>query len=58
MRRGILLIISGPSGVGKGTVSKALLEGSGGNMVFSVSATTRDPRPGEMHGREYFFVTK
>ena len=57
MRRGILLIISGPSGVGKGTVSKALLEGSGGNMVFSVSATTRDPRPGETHGREYFFVT-
>ena len=58
MKKGILLIISGPSGVGKGTIAKALLEGSGGNMVFSVSATTRDPRPGEEHGREYFFVSK
>lgn len=57
MKRGILLIISGPSGVGKGTVSKELLDGSKGEMVFSVSATTRDPRPGEEHGREYFFVT-
>ncbi|MBR0135755.1 MAG: guanylate kinase [Clostridia bacterium] len=58
MKKGILLIISGPSGVGKGTVSKALLEGSNGGMVFSVSATTRAPRPGEEHGREYFFVSK
>ncbi len=58
MKRGILFIISGPSGVGKGTVSKALLEGSGGTMVFSVSATTRAPRPGEVHGREYFFVSE
>ena len=57
MQRGILLIISGPSGVGKGTVSKALLEGSNGGMVFSVSATTRSPRPGEENGREYFFVS-
>lgn len=58
MKRGVLFIISGPSGVGKGTVSKALLEGSDGNMVFSVSATTRAPRPGEEHGREYFFVSE
>lgn len=58
MKRGILFIISGPSGVGKGTVSKALLEKSCGNMVFSVSATTRAPRQGEQHGREYFFVSE
>ncbi|MBO4305871.1 MAG: guanylate kinase [Clostridia bacterium] len=57
MKKGILFIVSGPSGVGKGTVSKALLEGSNGKMVFSVSATTRSPRPGEVHGREYFFVS-
>lgn len=58
MKRGVLFIISGPSGVGKGTVAKALLEGSEGQMVFSVSATTRAPRPGEQHGREYFFVSR
>lgn len=58
MKRGILYIISGPSGVGKGTIAKALLEGSEGNMVFSVSATTRAPRPGEEHGREYFFISR
>ncbi|MBQ1817205.1 MAG: guanylate kinase [Clostridia bacterium] len=57
MKRGVLFIISGPSGVGKGTVAKALLEGANGSMVFSVSATTRAPRPGEVHGREYFFLT-
>ena len=57
MKKGILFIISGPSGVGKGTVAKALLDKSEGNMVFSVSATTRAPRPGEVHGREYFFVS-
>ncbi|MBO4848692.1 MAG: guanylate kinase [Clostridia bacterium] len=58
MQKGILFIISGPSGVGKGTVAKALLEGSSGGMVFSVSATTRAPRPGEENGREYFFVSR
>lgn len=58
MKKGILLIVSGPSGVGKGTVSKALLEGSNGQMTFSVSATTRQPRPGETHGVDYFYVTK
>lgn len=51
-------MISGPSGVGKGTVAKALLESGEGNMVFSVSATTRAPREGEVHGREYFFVSE
>lgn len=58
MKKGILLIVSGPSGVGKGTVSKALLNGSDGEMTFSVSATTRDPRPGEVHGVDYFYVSK
>ncbi|MCR5809692.1 MAG: guanylate kinase [Clostridiales bacterium] len=58
MKRGILYIISGPSGVGKGTIARALLEASEGSMVFSVSATTRAPRPGEEHGREYFFITR
>ncbi|MCR5610249.1 MAG: guanylate kinase [Clostridiales bacterium] len=57
MQRGVLFIISGPSGVGKGTVAKALLESGEGRMVFSVSATTRAPREGEVHGREYFFVS-
>ena len=58
MKKGILLIVSGPSGVGKGTVSKALLNGSNGEMTFSVSATTRAPRPGEVHGVDYFYVSK
>lgn len=58
MQKGVLFVISGPSGVGKGTVAKALLESGGGRMVFSVSATTRAPREGEVHGREYFFVSE
>lgn len=58
MQKGVLFIISGPSGVGKGTVAKALLASSEGQMVFSVSATTRSPREGEVHGREYFFLTE
>lgn len=58
MQKGVLFVISGPSGVGKGTVAKALLESGGGKMVFSVSATTRAPREGEVHGREYFFVSE
>lgn len=57
MQRGVLFIISGPSGVGKGTIAKSLLESGEGRMVFSVSATTRAPREGEVHGREYFFVS-
>lgn len=58
MQKGILLILSGPSGVGKGTVGKQLLTRSGGSMVFSVSCTTRAPREGEENGREYFFITE
>lgn len=49
-------MISGPSGVGKGTVVRRLLE-SNPALAFSVSATTRAPRPGEAQGRDYFFVS-
>ena len=55
MIRGRTFIISGPSGVGKSTVLKALLERRK-NLYFSVSATTRDPRPGEVDGVHYHFL--
>lgn len=55
-REGKLFIISGPSGVGKGTITRALLAGVD-DVRLSVSATTRIPREGECHGREYFFVS-
>ena len=55
MRRGRTFIISGPSGVGKSTVLQALLE-KRSNVYFSVSATTRDPRPGEENGVHYHFM--
>ncbi|MDH5749521.1 MAG: guanylate kinase [Rhodospirillales bacterium] len=52
-----MLVLSSPSGAGKTTISKALLERDG-NLTLSVSATTRPPRPGEVEGRDYFFVDK
>ena len=55
--RGILVVVSGFSGAGKGTLMKRLME-KYDNYSLSVSATTREPRPGEEHGREYFFHTK
>ena len=55
-KRGRLFVISGPSGTGKGTVCTELLKDIGNE--FSVSMTTRAPREGEVHGREYFFVSK
>jgi len=58
MNKGKLIVISGPAGVGKGTVIRHVLELGEGKFAFSVSATTRQPRPGEENGREYFFVTK
>lgn len=56
MRRGNLFIVSGPSGAGKGTLVKELL-GRVPDIWVSVSATTRSPRPGEIEGRDYFFVS-
>ena len=58
MGKGSLIILSGPSGVGKGTVRKRLTELEGMNFYFSVSMTTRSPRNGEIHGKDYFFVTQ
>ena len=55
--QGILAVVSGFSGAGKGTLMKALLE-KHHNYALSISATTREPREGETDGREYFFVTK
>lgn len=56
-RTGILLIVSGFSGAGKGTLMKKLLE-THDNYALSISMTTRQPREGEIHGRHYFFVSK
>ncbi|MCR5349130.1 MAG: guanylate kinase [Bacilli bacterium] len=57
MGKGSLIILSGPSGVGKGTVRKALAELPGLDFYYSISMTTRKGRPGEVDGRDYFFVT-
>lgn len=56
-RRGLLIVISGPSGVGKGTICKQLLA-KYQDIDYSISATTRKPRAGEKHGREYFFYSQ
>lgn len=55
MSKGFLLVLSGPSGSGKGTVSQELLKNNK-DIVFSTSVTTRTPRPGEVDGENYFFV--
>ena len=54
MRRGLLLILSSPSGAGKSTLARLLMDWDP-SIRFSVSATTRPPRPGELDGREYYF---
>ena len=54
---GKLIVISGASGVGKGTVLGLMME-KRKDLSFSVSATTRDPRPGEVDGKHYFFISK
>ena len=54
--KGILVILSSPSGAGKTSIAHALVEGNE-NLLFSVSATTRKSRPGEVNGREYYFLT-
>lgn len=55
-RRGLLLLISSPSGAGKTSLSRRLVADHA-DLALSISATTRPPRPGEEHGREYFFVS-
>lgn len=55
--RGLLIVVSGPSGAGKGTICKSLLQEYSG-IQMSVSATTRGPRAGEEHGINYFFLEK
>lgn len=55
-RRGLMFVMSSPSGAGKTTLSRDLLE-SDPDIVMSVSATTRHPRPGERDGKDYFFVS-
>jgi len=55
-KKGLMIVVSGPAGSGKGTVNAHLLDS--GDFVYSVSATTRAPRPGEIDGVNYHFVTK
>ncbi len=57
-KKGLLVVISGPSGVGKGTIRRALFAMTGHDLVYSVSMTTRKPRSDEENGREYWFVTR
>jgi guanylate kinase len=57
MNRGLLIVLSGPSGVGKGTVC-SVLRHKQSDLVYSVSATTRPPRHGEIEGINYFFKTR
>ena len=52
---GAILVVSGPSGAGKSTICKELLKNK--NLHFSISCTTRKPRPGEINGKDYFFIT-
>ena len=56
--RGILTVVSGFSGSGKGTIMKELMKKYADSYALSISATTRNPRPGETNGVEYFFRTK
>ncbi len=56
MKRGLLIVVSGPAGSGKGTVNSQLV--ATGDFVFSVSATTRAPRPGEVNGVNYHFIDR
>lgn len=57
MKKGILVVASGFSGAGKGTIMKKLMSEYGEDYALSISATTRAPREGEAHGVDYFFVT-
>jgi guanylate kinase len=57
MKKGLLIVVSAGSGAGKSTLCRLLLKRRK-NVVFSISATTRMPRPGEKEGKDYFFVTE
>ena len=57
-RRGLMFILSSPSGAGKTTIARRLLEEEGARLKMSVSVTTRPMRPGEVEGRDYFFVDR
>lgn len=58
MKRGLLIIMSGPSGVGKGTLRQMIMDDKDLNLYFSVSLTTRLPRAGEQNGVDYYYVTE
>lgn len=57
MRKGLLMVVSGPSGTGKGTVCSELLA-QAEDLAYSISATTRQPRAGEVDGKNYYFMDK
>ena len=57
-KRGMLIVLSGPSGVGKGTVRKEIFSQDDNNFHYSISMTTRKMRPGEVNGKDYYFVSK
>ena len=56
--KGLLIILSGPSGVGKGSIRRRLFMEEELNLVYSISMTTREPRMNEIDGVDYFFVTR
>ena len=57
-KRGVLFVFSGPSGVGKGTLKAKVFEDFADRIAYSVSATTRGPREGEVDGKDYFFISR